>query len=94
MFILIIQKEGDIDEQSFTFMDDMIKEVKPGKSLQSKDERVRIISDEAALERLLDDDVSELIDLHSLEKNKRWMYDTPGLLNDQQVGFNNLPLFH
>ena len=51
--------------------------------MKSKGEEIN--SDENALDRLLDDQLSESVDLHLLEKQKRWMYDTPGLLNMQQV---------
>ena len=52
---------------------------------QSKDEGSHMSSDETALDTLLDDDLSEVVDLHLLEKQRRWMYDTPSLLNTQQV---------
>ena len=68
-------------------MEDIIKDIKPSRKVQSGVEGSEMNDEERALDRLMDHDLSEFVDLHSLEKQRRWMYDTPSLLNTQQVSF-------
>ena len=68
-------------------MEDIIKDIKPSQKLGSGGEGSEMDDEEKALDRLVDHNLSEFVDLHSLEKQRRWMYDTPSLLNTQQVRF-------
>ncbi|XP_065071977.1 nitric oxide-associated protein 1-like [Rhopilema esculentum] len=81
MFLEAPPKEKDLEETQFEFVDDIIKEVKPSKfkDIQSDSQ------DENSVDLLVQDGFSELVDLHSLEKEKRWMYDTPALMNSNQI---------
>lgn len=83
MFLGICQEEEEDSEQNFEFVEDIIKEVKPRQVQEARS--IGATSDAASLSTLLEDDLSEMVDLHSLEKRRRWMYDTPGLLNIEQV---------
>ena len=74
-----------MEETQFEFVDDIIKEVKPSKlkDIQSDSQG------ENSVDLLVQDKFSELVDLHSLEKERHWMYDTPALMNSNQVFINS-----
>jgi len=78
-------EDEDEKEQIFEFVEDIIKDIKPSQKLGSGGEGSEMDDEEKALDRLVDHNLSEFVDLHSLEKQRRWMYDTPSLLNTQQI---------
>ena len=70
------------EEKEFEFVGDIINEVKGKKKvfdetqINNEVEETTIAKSKSAM---------AFLDLHAMEKGKRWMYDTPGLMNPQQV---------
>ena len=70
------------EEREFEFVDDVINEVRRKKAVFDETQSNSEVKETAVAKS---NGPVAFLDLHSMEKGKRWMYDTPGLINPQQV---------